>query len=145
MNDSTIYDSATLAIDPEYNYTITATPKKISKKRNYPLYKAVGYPYSQNGSPKGFPFIETLLELSKPEQQFMGVLLANLSLADNMAHIPKGLLPSWNAPKISTVYNKLKNRGIVKRGMKDHYMLNPDAMFDPRVYDLIKRKWDELP
>lgn len=97
------------------------------------------------GKHEGYPFHKVLLSLSKPEQQFMTLVLDNLDMKDNLAPVPKELLPTWDAVKLSRVYTSLKKRGLIKRHSTGVYMLNPGAMFNPATYEQVKARWDELP
>lgn len=143
MTDELLNHSTTLEMDPEYEYTIAAR-KKTTQRRAHPLFRAVGYKTMHKNQSQGFPFLETLLELSKPEQELCRLILLRLDVEDNSAYVPPSLLDSWDSPKLSKVYKKLKNRGLVKRIMPHRYMVNPDAIFHPRTYGITKEKWDSL-
>jgi hypothetical protein len=143
MEEKTVTNSTILEINPDYEYTIAAK-KKTNHQRKHPMFHAVGYQTTYNNKSQGFPFLDILLDLTKPEQQLFRVILARLDSIENLAYVPLTLLDGWDAPRLSRIYKQLKERGLTKRTMPNYYMVNPDAIFHPKTYANTKKKWDRL-
>ena len=119
--------------------------KSSDDDQKYSLpYKMVGDFRMSQGVQKGYGFIDVLLTMSTPEQWFFKLLKDHLDYRNNIATIPSQSFNKTQTNKLSLAYKSLNQKELVKRVSPHRYMINPDAIINPKTYEQNKLLWDQL-
>jgi DNA-binding transcriptional regulator YhcF (GntR family) len=56
----------------------------------------------------------------------------------------KSSFPKTELNRLSQAYQSLSKKGLVKRLRKEHYLINPDALFYSKTYKEVKQRWESI-
>jgi hypothetical protein len=123
---------------------VTVTTTKKNKSDYLPPFIMCGDKRMHKNKVAGYPYTDTLLSMSKAEQWFFKLIKANLNYKNNISIIRSSAFNRTELNKISLAFKLLKEKGLIKKTKKEHYIVNPDAIIYPPNYGLIKEVWDNL-
>ena len=92
----------------------------------------------------GTDFLELFLGLDKAEQWLISELLTNFNRNTNVAKLGNTHLSSTEVKRKAKAYKTLEQKGFIKRVRNGEFMLNPDAIINPKNYEDNKKVWDKL-
>lgn len=122
---SAIYREEILFVHPDENLIITSEQKKPNTK--LPPFFLGGRGGYMNGK-KGYPLVDTLIELSQQEQWFFKLIRENIDYKTNVAIVRNNGLTKSEKNRKNKAFLALKARDLVKRIKRETYMVNPDAL-----------------
>ena len=127
----------TVYIDP--GDSVNVTQKKVNK----PNYLMIGNGTMNKHKVFAIDFLRELVNSSKAEQTLLLLIKDGISYENNYHHIVKldrNTMSSTQQRYVDTAYKSLKERNLVIRTKKSHYMINPNALI-PLDYEQAVEDW----
>ena len=84
-----------------------------------------------------------LLDMSTAEQYVMKMIIPKLDYTTNCVVINLRFNTAIDKNKFSLGYKRLKDKHILIRYVKEHYMVNPDFIIPMKYYEECKQKWSD--
>jgi hypothetical protein len=117
---------------------------RTKHRNNKPVFMMIGVPAKIRNRTPGFPLMETLIQLNKEEQWFVGLLWKHINPETNECDLSHYEFNSTDTSKVSRAFKPLKELGLVKRIKKGIYLINPTAIIPPTTYEDVQARWDSL-
>ena len=96
------------------------------------------------GKMMGIPLTELYMDFNKEEQWFYKIIWQALNFKTNQATVLQGELSKHESNKVSSAYQSLKQKDLVRRVRKEVYMINPNAIIYPETQADNIKIWDSL-
>ena len=117
--------------------------QEVQKRATKPNYFMIGNGTMNKHKVFAIDFLRELVNSSKAEQTLLLLIKDGISYENNYHHIVKldrDTLSSTQQQYINTAYKSLKERNLVIRTKKSHYMINPNALI-PLDYGQAMDDW----
>ena len=122
---------------------ITSRQKKDRVKVNQ-LFSITSRQGLFKGKQMGIPLTEMYMDFNKEEQWFYKMLWQALNFKTNQATIAQKELSKHESNKLSSAYQSLKQKQLVRRVRQEVYMINPNAVIYPETQADNIKLWDSL-
>lgn len=129
--------------NPNEEIIVSSKSRETKPKINQP-FSCISRQGLYRGKLMGIPLTELYMDFNKEEQWFYKMIWKALNFKTNQAVIEQSKLTKHESNKLSSAYQSLKQKDLVKRVCKETYMINPNAVIYPDTQTENIKLWDSL-
>ncbi len=130
--------------DPNQKYTLVADAPEPKPRpiRREPFMMVLGGPYMRSNRKSVWELIQ---EMTFDEKWFFLHVLINISFTTNISFVDNATLTRTEVNKKVRAFKTLKEKNILKRVSREHYMVNPRVIqLTDKFQVSCEAQWDSL-
>jgi len=137
---SAVYPSTMVIVESDSPFTVTK-----EKRTKLPLFRMIGERMFKSHRTDVYPLLDEMATFTSQEQWFFQLLRNNMDFLTNRCIIRNSSLTKSERNRKNVAVKQLINRGLIKKVIKEEYIINPRAIINSKSYESSWDFWNSIP